>query len=86
MPMFGELFLSEILKKPVLDPTGDDVGLLRDVSIIKGETFPVISSIIVEKKKKHYIVPWPKINIFNKRVMSVNVSAGSVEAYESNEE
>jgi magnesium transporter len=86
MPLFGELFLSEIVRKPVLDPKGEEVGVLRDVSVVKGETFPKISSIIVEKRKKTFAVPWNKINIFNKRVMSINVYSGSLVPYELSEE
>jgi len=33
MPLFGELFLSEILKQPVLDPKGEELGRLRDMVV-----------------------------------------------------
>jgi len=40
MPFFGELFVSEILKKPVLDPKGEELGRVRDVIVVRGEPFP----------------------------------------------
>jgi len=30
MPYIGELFVSELLKKPVLDKMGEDIGVLTD--------------------------------------------------------
>src|SRR4030042_1746567 len=36
MPFLGELFISEILKKPVLDPKGDELGRVKDLVIVRG--------------------------------------------------
>src|SRR2546426_1067835 len=33
MPLFGQCFLSDVLKKPVLDPRGDIAGRLKDVRL-----------------------------------------------------
>jgi CBS domain-containing protein len=81
MPLFGELFLSEILGKPVLDPRGEEVGTLRDVSIVKGEPLPKVASIVVERKKKRFAIRWPDLNIFNKRIISATLSSGSLPEY-----
>lgn len=37
MPLFGELFLSEILKQPILDPKGEELGRLKDIVVVKAE-------------------------------------------------
>jgi len=86
MPLFGELFVSEILKKPVLDPRGEELGRLKDLVIVKGEPLPKVSSIIVEKKKKLFNLPWTELNIFNKRIMSAKVYSEALQPYELNEE
>jgi CBS domain-containing protein len=73
MPFFGELFVSEILKKPVLDPKGEDLGRVRDVMVVKGEPFPRVSALIIDKKKRLFNMPWNDLNIFNKRIISARV-------------
>ena len=54
MPLFGELFVSDLLKKPVLDPQGDELGRLKDFVVIKGDPLPLVSALILEEKKKQY--------------------------------
>jgi len=86
MPFFGELFVSEILKKPVLDPKGEELGRVKDLVVVKGEALPKISSLIVEKKRKLFSLPWADLNIFNKRIISANIYSEGLKAYEMSEE
>ena len=85
MPFFGELFVSEILKKPVLDPKGEEIGKLKDLVIVKGEPLPKVSALIIEKKNKIFKLPWTDLNIFNKRIISANVYGETLQPYEHNE-
>jgi magnesium transporter len=73
MPLFGELFVSELLGKPVLDPKGDELGRVKDIAVIKGETFPKVSALVIEKKKRLFNLPWIDLNIFNKRIISSKI-------------
>jgi CBS domain-containing protein len=86
MPFFGELFVSEILKKPVLDPQGDELGRVKDLMIVKGEPLPKVSGIILERKKKVFNLPWADLNIFNKRIISSNIYKETLQSYAFNEE
>ncbi|MEK6651959.1 MAG: CBS domain-containing protein [Nitrospirota bacterium] len=86
MPFFGELFVSEILKKPVLDPKGEELGRVKDLLVVKGEALPKISSLIVEKKRKLFSLPWADLNIFNKRIISANIYSEGLKTYEMSEE
>ncbi|MDH5202354.1 MAG: CBS domain-containing protein [Nitrospirota bacterium] len=86
MPFFGELFASEILKKPVLDPKGEELGRVKDLVIIKGEPLPKVSALIIERKKGMLRLPWSDLNIFNKRIISANVYSEVLQPYEFNEE
>ncbi|MEK6582710.1 MAG: CBS domain-containing protein [Nitrospirota bacterium] len=86
MPFFGELFVSEILKKPVLDPKGEELGRVKDLVVVKGEALPKISSLIVEKKRKLFSLPWADLNIFNKRIISANIYSEGLKTYEMSEE
>jgi magnesium transporter len=85
MPLFGELFVSEILKKPVLDPKGEELGRVRDIVVIRGETFPKVSALIIEKKKGLSNLPWLNLNIFNKRIISAKIYSGGLQPYEFTE-
>ncbi|MBI5632317.1 MAG: magnesium transporter [Nitrospirae bacterium] len=83
MPFFGEVFSSEIIKKTVLDPKGEDLGRVRDLVVIKGDPLPKVSALIIErKKKKSYYLPWHDLNIFNKKIISSRVYAESLKSYE----
>ncbi|TAL23512.1 MAG: CBS domain-containing protein [Nitrospirae bacterium] len=85
MPFFGELFVSEILKKPVLDPKGEELGRVKDLLVVKGEPLPKISSLVIEKKRKVFNLPWVDLNIFNKRIISANIYSESLGSYETSE-
>lgn len=86
MPFFGELFVSEIIKKPVLDPKGDELGRVKDLVIIKGTPLPKVSALIIEKKKKLFSLSWKTLKIFNKKIMSSTRFHEDIESYELNDE
>ncbi len=86
MPLFGELFLSEIIKKPVLDFRGDVAGKLKDILVIKGLPLPSISALLVRKGKRVYKIDWESINIFNKRVISTKLLTEEAPVYSANDE
>lgn len=80
MPLFGEMFLSEILNKPVLDPTGEELGKVKDFCIVMGEHLPKISFLVIEKKTK-FKISWEDLSIFNKKVISSRLSPASLTPY-----
>jgi magnesium transporter len=86
MPLYGEVFVSELVKMPVLDPTGDDLGRVKDFIVIKGEPLPRVSSLILEKKKKQYRLEWTNVGIFNKRIISSNIYAANTEQYDPSDD
>lgn len=86
MSFFGEVFSSEIIKKPVLDPKGEEIGRVKDLVIIKGETLPKVSALIVERKKQLFHLPWNNLNIFNKKIISSRFYGDTLQPYELKEE
>jgi CBS domain-containing protein len=86
MPFFGELFASEILRKPVLDPKGEELGRVKDIVIVRGEPLPKVSALIIDRKKGMLRLPWSDLNIFNKRIISANIYSDVLQPYEHNEE
>jgi magnesium transporter len=86
MALFGELFLSEIIKKPVFDPKGEILGRVKDVMVVKGDPLPEISAIIVQRKGQPYLIKWTAINIFNKRIISSFLFVDALERYSHGED
>ncbi len=74
MPFFaGEIFVSEILNKPVLDQKGEELGKLKDIVISPGEPFPAVSALVVTAGRTTCVIPWDLVNLFNRRVISINI-------------
>lgn len=82
MPLFGELFLSEILKEPVLDPKGEELGKLRDIVVVKADPLPEVDALIIEKKGNLFRVPWTEVNMFNKRIIAAQIYSAALVPYD----
>ena len=50
MPLFGHMFISEALKRPVFDPKGDVAGRVFDAMVVRGDPLPKISAILVNSR------------------------------------
>lgn len=81
MALFGELFLSEVLKEPVLDLKGEEIGRLKDVVVVKADPLPRVDAIIVERRKNLYRVPWLDLDLFNKRIIAVRACCENLTRY-----
>lgn len=86
MPLFGELFLSDIIKKPVFDPKGEITGRVKDIVVVKGDPLPKVSAVIVERSKQLFRITWESINLFNKRIISTYLTATLLEPYSISED
>jgi magnesium transporter len=86
MPLFGEIFVSELIKRPVYDPKGEIIGRIKDIIVVKGESFPKISALIVEKKATLFIINWKDIYLFNKIIISSYIQADSVWQYQPDDD
>ncbi|MBI5665938.1 MAG: magnesium transporter [Nitrospirae bacterium] len=86
MPLFGELFVGELLNMPVLDPKGDELGKVKDLVVIKGDPLPRVSALILEERKKRYCLEWENVGIFNRRIISSKVYSPKVEPYEPSDD
>ncbi|MCL5021779.1 MAG: CBS domain-containing protein [Nitrospirae bacterium] len=82
MPLFAELFLSEVLKEPVLDPKGEELGRLKDMVVVKAEPLPKVDALIIEKKGDLFCLPWSRLNMFNKRIIAAKVSGAELAPYD----
>ena len=76
MPFFaGDIFVSDVHKKPVLDQVGEEIGKLKDIIVSAGEPFPAVTALVAAAGRKTYILPWDIVNLFNRRVMTVSARA-----------
>src|SRR2546428_4468066 len=82
MPLFGQCFLSDVLKNPVLDPRGDIAGRLKDVLVVKGEPLAKVAAILVSRNRRSYLVPWREVEMFNRRILSIRCEAESIQSYQ----
>ncbi|MFN3480660.1 MAG: PRC-barrel domain-containing protein [Thermodesulfovibrionales bacterium] len=82
MPLFGELFVSEILGEPVLDPRGEELGRLKDLIIVKADPLPKVSAIILERKKRPYMIEWASLELFNKRIITARILSSELRPYD----
>ena len=83
MPFFaGEIFVSEVYKKPVLDQTGEEIGKLKDIIVTLGDPFPAVSSLLVASSRGTYLFPWDTVNLFNRRVISINKRSAELQPSE----
>jgi magnesium transporter len=57
------LYLSELLKKPVIDSTGKKIGKLTDVLVSSEGSYPIIEAITVDTSNKKFIsIPYTHIS------------------------
>lgn len=82
MPLFGELFVSEILGEPVLDQRGEELGRLKDLVIVKADPLPKVSAIILERKKRPYMIEWASLELFNKRIITARILSSELRPYD----
>ncbi|MBF0565349.1 MAG: magnesium transporter [Nitrospirae bacterium] len=79
--MFGTLFISDVLKKPVYDPKGEIAGRVKDVIIVKKDPLPRVSAIVTGLKGKISKIMWEDINIFSKKIISTYLTTESLPPY-----
>ncbi len=85
MPLFGELFVSEVMKQQVLDPQGNVLGKLKDFVVVKADPLPKVDALIIEKKANLFSIPWSDLKLFNKRIIAANIDSDDLVKYEMND-
>ncbi|MBF0343076.1 MAG: magnesium transporter [Nitrospirae bacterium] len=93
MPLIGDIFLSEILKKSVFDMKGEELGRIHDVIVVKGEPIdgrersddypPRIEALILEKRDNFYRVDYESLSIFNRRMMTTVLQRTNLPVYDT---
>lgn len=81
MAYITDVYLSEILKKDVVDQFGRKIGALWDLSIVPGAELPSITRLILRKGRQLFEVPVQSLQHFNRSVITVDLSETSPETY-----
>jgi CBS domain-containing protein/sporulation protein YlmC with PRC-barrel domain len=81
MAFITEVYLSEILKKDVVDQFGRKVGLLWDLSIVPGTEYPSVTRLILRKGRQFLEVPIKKLQLFNRFVITLDLSGATLSSY-----
>jgi CBS domain-containing protein/sporulation protein YlmC with PRC-barrel domain len=66
-----DIFLSELLNRPVLDRRGNEIGKIKDLNVIPGETFPVVEGLYLQSPKGLFYIPIYDASVLNKRYISL---------------
>jgi sporulation protein YlmC with PRC-barrel domain len=84
----NEIFLSSVLGKTVINGHGREMGCLRDLVMVPGDSFPEVSHLLVQSSQDKGVdlsVPWPRVALFSRFVISVTGSCQSIPNYRKRE-
>lgn len=70
----SELYVSAVLGRPVIDPSGVELGRLVDLGLMPGETLPVVSGLFIHRAGQRRFVPWRCVNLFTPVIVSADLT------------
>lgn len=79
--IMAEIFLSTVLGKTVISAQGHQIGKLWDLIMVPGEGFPEVSHLLVRSGRKTVSIPWQRIALFNRFVISVAGPSHDLDEY-----
>ena len=83
---FDEIYLSQVLGKNVINNKGEDLGVLSDLIMMPGESFPEVSHIIFRTGTGLKSLPWSEVALFTHVVISsVGINPPGLASYEPRE-
>jgi CBS domain-containing protein len=78
MSLIGEVFVADVLGKSVLDPSGEEIGKVRDIEVEGGGQFPRAVGLVLERNKTQRFLAWEELAIFNRRIISSGKTEGEL--------
>ncbi len=83
---FNEIYLSAVIGRSVINSKGDELGILRDLTMVPGEVFPEVSHIVIKSRKGLKTLPWSEVALFTHVVISaVSAAPPGLGPYEPRE-
>lgn len=71
MLFINEMFVSDLLKNPVIDRAGDKIGRITDIVIEIGGLYPKVTGFEVGSFAKKYVINHQTVDVINKRILSL---------------
>lgn len=81
MAFITDVYLSEIIRKDVIDQYGRKIGILWDLLIVPGVKFPSVTKLILKQGKRQFEVPVEDLHLFNRFVITVDVNDKTLKNY-----
>jgi magnesium transporter len=81
------IFLSELLRQSIYDLEGRRLGVLRDVSVSRNETFPVVTALVVATStlsNSDMIIPWSQVDNLEASKIYLTVKQQHIASYTPN--
>ena len=85
MAYVADIYLSEVLRKDVIDQYGKKIGVLWDMTIVPGAKSPKVVNLIIKNRKRFFEFPVENLNLFNRYVITVNAGDNMFKPYELKE-
>jgi len=85
MTYITDVYLSEVLKKDVIDQHGKRMGALWDLVIVPGARFPGVIKLVLKNRKQLIEVPVTDVHLFNKFVIALNLPEKPLAHYRHHE-
>ena len=74
-----EIYLSEILDRPVTDRVGERIGRIHDLLVACGESFPKVTAIMVTGRGRDIAVGLDQVQVLNRRLATLNVLGDQIQ-------
>ncbi|MDI6878118.1 MAG: CBS domain-containing protein [Desulfitobacteriaceae bacterium] len=78
MELLTDLYVSELMGKPVIDRSGRRVGKVQDIIVDRESTFPLVRGLVVRQQGETKGIPWPDIYLLSKKFVALQVTAQDV--------
>lgn len=74
------IYLTQMMGKPVIDASGDEIGRIHDVAIATGEVFPRVTSLaFVGPDKTPFMISWRKfVDEFDDELIKLNTDKAGI--------
>lgn len=72
MASISEMYVSELLGNPVIDPTGERVGKVTDIGINDVQPYPAVTFLAIRRGKETYYLDFRFVNLANRQIFAVS--------------
>lgn len=78
MELLTDLYVSQLMGKPILDRGGHKVGKVRDILIDRDALFPTVRGLVVRQHGNIRGIPWTDIYMLSSRFVALQVTGNDV--------